>query len=376
MRIKPVYILLGFILASSCLDPYYSGIKDYIDLPVIEGMIDNGPGPYTIRITHSTAINDMAILPFRHAVVSIEDDLGASETLKETAPGVYTTDPDGLRGQIGRSYRLNVKIEDRTYQSSFELIDTPLGIDSVFANIEKKSVTGGYVDGLQFYVNTAPITDQNTNLMWTFSETYKFRSEYKLDLIYYGVDSLVRNYSDTGRVCWKTDYSQETFTWSAQKFTGNKLNNFPLHFISTLSNKLSERYSLLLSQYTIPQPAYTYWSEIAKLQEEAGSMYTRQPYQVQGNITDAGNPDAVVLGYFVAAGMTTMRIFVDRPPLVFNYEECNPIVNLYQLNNPKQLKYPLFAMEVGGDQWFAGLQCFDCRVKGGKIEKPDFWTEQ
>jgi hypothetical protein len=51
-------------------------------------------------------------------------------------------------------------------------------------------------------------------------------------------------------------------------------------------------------------------------------------------------------------------------------------VNLYQLNNPKQLKYPLFAMEVGGDQWFAGLQCFDCRVKGGKIEKPDFWTEQ
>jgi hypothetical protein len=317
----------------------------------------------------------MAVIPVRGAIVSIEDDLGTSETLTEREPGVYMTMPDGIRGQTGRSYRLHVKINDRNYQSDYELIQTPLAIDSIFTHIEKKSITGGFVDGLQFYVNTAEIHDQKTSLMWTYSETYKFRSEYILDYIYYRADSIVRNHGDSGRVCWKTIMSQETFTWSAEKLRGDRLTNFPLHFVSVLNNKLSERYSLLLSQYTLSEPAYTYWSEVEALQEETGSLYTRQPYQVKGNITDIENTNAAVMGYFMAVGLSTKRIFVNPPPLTFKYEECISVKNLYQTTNPSQLKFPLFSMEVGEDQYFAPYNCFDCRLKGGTMQKPEFWKE-
>jgi hypothetical protein len=364
------------MLVVSCIDPYYPRINDYVDLPVIEGMITDGPGPYTIRITHSTAIQNMAIKPITGAQVTISDDMGVSEVLSETEPGIYMTSPSGIRGQIGRSYQVTVETGGKKFQSQPELIAEPAGIDTIFTRPEKHSVTDGYVDGLQFYVNTEPISDTHTNLLWSITETYRFRSEYKLDWIYYGVDSIVKNHSDSGMVCWRTDRETGIFTWSASNLTEPSLKNFPLQFIDVLTNKLSERYSMLLTQYTISEPAYNYWSEIQKLYEETGSLYTRQPYQVKGNISNTEEPETLVLGYFIAASTKTKRVYIDRPPFVFNYEVCSPVINLYQNTNPLQLSFPLYSMELStGEQAFASLSCFDCRLKGGTMEKPDFWKE-
>ncbi len=372
MQIKPLYIFLLLFLAISCLEPYYPEINDYIDLPVIEGTITNEPGPYSVRLSRSTAILGMEIKPISQAVVKIMDDAGNEETLRETVPGTYVTKAGGIQGVTGRSYKIVVTTRGKTYESDYELLRTPVEIESISHEISREPVKDGYIDGLQFYLNSGEISDPQTNLLWTVKETYIFESEYKLDYIYWGPDSIQENHSDSGFICWRTERLDKSFSWKA---TGPEmqLKKFPLHFVDVLTRRLSERYSVEVSQYTLSESAYIYWNEIEKLHEETGSLYTRQPYQVKGNLKNTGDTDEVVLGYFMAAGVAKKRIFVNRPSLIFNYNECNPLINLLDVINPNEIKYPVFAMQAGADRAFAPLSCFDCRLKGGTETKPDFW---
>ena len=172
------------------------------------------------------------------------------------------------------------------------------------------------------------------------------------------------------------EQSYELFTYTAANLTTSSLNDYPLHYVNSLTNKLSERYSVLVYQYTISDNAYHFWNEIEKLHAESGSLYTRQPYQVQGNLKNTAEPDNIILGYFVTAGVSKKRIYVNRPSFTFNYNICTPDINLYQNSNPYLLKYPLYSMLLVGDnQAFAELGCFDCRLRGGSETKPDFWEE-
>ena len=81
---------------------------------VIEGEITNQKGPYTVRITKTVNFSASNQYPaVTAAIVTLSDDLGFSEKLAETAPGVYTT--ANLQGQEGRTYTLKVESAGKTY---------------------------------------------------------------------------------------------------------------------------------------------------------------------------------------------------------------------------------------------------------------------
>lgn len=376
MRIRTLLYILVATILGSCLDPYYPEINDYLDLPVVEGSITNGPGPYIVKLSRSVALDNMKSKPIRGAIVTISDDTGIQETLWESAPGTYSTSVTGIKGVTGRSYRLTIETDGKTYQSNYETLKEPVDIDSVYTRLEKKVIEEGTVQGLQFYVSTKDMPDKNTQLLWTYQETYKFRSDLRLDYIFYSRDSMVNNESDSGSMCWQTVQGYETFSFSDINHTGTRLANFPLHYIDGLTNKLSVRYSVLVYQYTISESAYHYWNEIEKLHEESGSLYTRQPYQVTGNLKNLDNTDDIMLGYFMVAGVSTKRVYVDPPPIDFNYSACIGALNVFDNPGSEELRFPMYAMLTEtGDMAFGQLFCFDCRKKGGTETKPEFWEE-
>ena len=78
----------------------------------------------------------------------------------------------------------------------------------------------------------------------------------------------------------------------------------------------------------------------------------------------------------MAAGISQKRIYINRPQLNFNYSDCVFTLNLFETTNPWELTYPLYAMIMNsGDYAFADISCFDCRMKGGTMTKPEFWEE-
>ena len=84
---------------------------------VIEGLITDGVGPYTVKLSKTGSYFNEPVLPLvSKAVVVISDNLGITDTLKETKPGIYLTSK--VKGIPGRTYNLSVLSENIRYTGS------------------------------------------------------------------------------------------------------------------------------------------------------------------------------------------------------------------------------------------------------------------
>ena len=72
-----------------------------------------------------------------------------------------------------------------------------------------------------------------------------------------------------------------------------------------------------MKQYSISQNAYRFLRLVKQQAEISGSIFDPPPATLRGNMLSLDNPDEVVLGYFIAAGETSERIYVDRNDLTF-----------------------------------------------------------
>lgn len=377
-------ILIIFIAAfvSSCVDPYWPDIDKYKNTIAVDGLIDNEPGPYFIRLQQSTTVYYPEFSPISNAVVYVTDDLGNVEEFLETEKGVYSNASPDFQGIIGRSYQLSVLLsETQVYQSSWEKIQSPLGIDSIYTEIESQidpNIPYNLI-GYQFYVDTKAANNDSTYLIWRLGQTYKFQSSFQCHYIYNGSIKPFPS-PDSLMTCWKTEKVPGIFIGSTKNSKENRLIRYPLHYVSTEGRELSIRYSVIINQYVINESVYNYWKALQEQNDIQGSLYTQQPYQIRGNMQNSSNPEEPVAGSFVTAGVSSKRIYFDRPSLNFNYSICElgdaDYMNMMDLSGLPPSFWPIYlTMDANNRRAFPNQDCIDCRQSGGELEKPDFWTD-
>jgi hypothetical protein len=114
---KTVLLLLTCLLAVSCY-------QDVVDLDfsefgsqiVIEAIITDQPGPYSVNISRTASHNNTERFPLvSGAEVIISDDTGQSELLQEEKAGLYRT--RNFQGVPGRTYTLVVRVEGEEYEA-------------------------------------------------------------------------------------------------------------------------------------------------------------------------------------------------------------------------------------------------------------------
>lgn len=365
----------------SCIERYWPDIENkYLELIVIDGMINNDPGPYTIKLSQSSSVNDPTYLPLTNYRVEIVDDQGNSETLFETEEGVYKTLENGIQGIVGRSYKLIINSpEGKTYESKFEKIRPPVIIDEIYASIESKQDTSLYYNliGYQFYLNSLEFTQDTNYIVWKLIQTYEYRSNYALDFVYTDRRLKPVLHFDSLRRCWKETTLSDIYTFKAEDSKGRKVENFALNYVSTQYKELSIRYSLKVQQLSINKRAYIYWTSLGDQNSGDGSLYFQQPYQLRANVFNINDPDEIVLGYFNVAGISQKRIFVDRPLEVFHVNtECFiDSESMRDLRWTDSSVWPIFiTTNLGRKTGIVDLICVDCREEGGKLEKPGYWV--
>ena len=176
---------------------------------------------------------------------------------------------------------------------------------------------------------------------------------------------------DTFKTCWNTTKIKKITTLE----TDPQRNQEPIlvSLNHTGLKKFTFKYSLLLNQLSIDKKTYNYWKSINDLNEGQSSFYNHQPYQIKGNIQNIRNPDEFVLGFFYAAGISKKRIFQIHPGIP--EDECLPdyrgmgFITYYPMS-----AWPIWIVDTGNGALALGDDyCFDCRLKGGSIVKPDFW---
>jgi len=380
---------LFLLFLNSCVEPYWPdlGMK-YEKILVVDGMITDEAGPYTIRLSYSSPLRYVAVKPVTGCMLILTDNTGYSETLNETNAGEYVTTNPAFQGIIGRQYKLTIYTpDDKTYESPFQELKSPVGIDTVYAELESKPNPDGdnELEGYQFFVSSETAIEDTNYFLWALEQTYQFNANYRARLMFDGQMHHV-SFPTFNYTCWKTEPVTEVFTFNTGSLGKPVIKDFPLHYVSTETKAIFIKYSLLVKQLRLTKAAYDYWDAVQKQIEGQGALYDRQPYQIRGNISNINNPDEPVLGYFFTAGISEKRIFVEKPKGVhFHFNTtCGYITEeirdaLYRIRS----QWPVYLFLVYGDDGGGvgaealpnSQACVDCREAGGVIARPEFWED-
>lgn len=393
-----------FFVASSCVQEYWPDLNTNNEqLLIVDGKISNFPGPYIVKLSNSSSLNNLVEAPVKMANVSIIDLDGNQETLTETSPGTYKTSPDGIQGIIGHSYQIKIDLNDgKHYESKFEELLPPVDVDSVYVE-EKLQIGQNNIEqdqeGLQFYINSKKARDAKTYLYWEIEETYEYHADYRIIFLYdgrkyeptkdnpFGLAQTINN--DTLFYCWRKQMLPELFSYSTEYLSTPIVSKLPLHFIPYTDDRLRFGYSILIKQYTISEDAYVFLDKLKQQNSNQDPLFSIQPFQVRGNVVNTENPSEPVLGYFMATTGTIAQRLHTKAPGRIRYDETkcyadtaiNTILYKIQFTPPSNLPIFFTTVSVDAESGFVppditayvNPYCLDCESKGGVASKPEYW---
>jgi hypothetical protein len=377
------FALCFLLFMYSCISPYKPNISKYENVFVVDGELTNLDGPYTVTLSRSYEFDESSGDAVTGALVKIIDNTGLEVELQEASDGVYTTVDSTFQGVIGNSYKLHIEVDDEVYESDFETLREPIEIDSIYWEYDSDK------DGIQLLLDTHDPNNSTHYYMWQYEETWKFRVP--IDI--------------TDHPEWKECYDYSTssnldIATSSQR-TEDIIEGHKIKFIDENTNRLYIRYSILVRQMALSDEAYQVFKDLVTLNVNQGTLFDPIPSSLVGNMQNLTNEDEPVLGYFLVAGASEKRIFIDNSELPNEYnptdgfDDCNTIllevpyeyvsnVRAYDpADSIMSLGYSIIEEYLetilGGDTviqlTFAKAPCYNCTLNGDN-EVPDFWIEK
>lgn len=263
-----------------------------LDLPnrdsniVVDGLITNESALFTIKLTKTTKYSfkydPLKVEYEKEALVIITDNTGIIDTLSEIYPGNYRTHISGIKGIIGRSYKIDIFTkEGKHYVSDMEeMLDVPK-FDSIYFVRDYNDKLEGSTSSYKYIIYTNMHEPGNTT-------NYYLRS-----ISYYWSDQ------------WH-DNIQWNWVFNDKYINGKYLQK----------DIISEGYGgknwrLKLSQYSLTKRAYDFWNLIHE-QTQSGDGYANSSVPLIGNVYNADDPNDFALGYLQVSAKTTAEVYINR----------------------------------------------------------------
>jgi hypothetical protein len=364
------------------VEPYNPNISKYENVFVVDGELSNLPGPYTVTLSRGFEFNESSGDVVTGAQVKIFDNTELEVVLQETGKGIYSTTDSTFRGVIGNSYKLQIIVDGEVYESGFETLRNPIPIDRVYweYNSENK--------GIQLLVDTHDSTNSTHYYSWDYEETWRFQ-----------VPIHETGKSELKECYWynnSTDFNMNSST----NRKGDVIDRQPLLFIDQNTNRLFMRYSVLVKQFALTEQAYKFFTDLNSLNHNQGTLFDPIPYSLTGNMKNITNKNMPVLGYFLVAGASEKRIFIDRKELpeefypTDGFDYCftemafvSPDLTNYRLDATADslmkegyVVYEDYLVAIAPEVIVRQLcmakpTCINCTLSG-ESKVPDFWIER
>lgn len=312
-----IIFLFSLVLLSSCVDPYHLESTNFEDAVVIEATITNELKKQEIKISRTFRFEEDGPTFESGANVYVVDDLGTNYEFEEVN-GRYVSVSE-FQALPQRKYELNVTTSNgKSYASSQEILTTATQITDVNAIV----TTQNGDTGVELRVNSFDPTGTSKYYRYEYEETFKIISpSWKaLDVKYSPppTDAFVqmpRN-PDT-QVCYSTVNSENLILESTTDLSEDRIQDFPVRFISNQNYIISHRYSILVKQYVENLAAFTFFETLKKLSSSESILSQTQPGFLMGNIKSTSDANEKVIGFFDVASVSSKRIF-------FNYADLFP----------------------------------------------------
>ncbi|WP_075589902.1 DUF4249 domain-containing protein [Labilibacter marinus] len=396
MKLYVIHILLIFLFITSCIEPYQINTEGEGKFLVVDGLVTNREGPYSVLLNYSTPTYTPKFENVANAEVKIVEDLDEVYVLNYVDNGKYQTDPN-FRAIIGKSYKLQIDIDTKHYESDLCLLREPSCIDNI--SMQKKTkFGGGYGDDvLQLLVDANVCSEDETCLRWDVKEDWKIHLR-NPEFFYMVNDSTFGWTKDVITDCYKSDKIDRIVIQSFQNQAVRSLVAKGVASVSPyISDRFLTRYRATINQYSISKQEYHFWDMLRSSTENSEDFFGRQPYSVYGNISCITNPDENVLGYFQVAGVTSKEIYVDRGDIsrlglgVYSYRPC--AVDTILVSDEYSL-YEEYIKKIRSNEWiysqnyytetakpvllgitFLSAECGKCSKNNARVEPPLGWVD-
>ncbi len=373
MNRKLVICISVILTLMGCKQPFSPVLSNNNEnILVVEGIINIGNDSTIIKLNRTTLVSDQkALKPELGSTVTVESDANEIFNLADKGKGIYAS--PALNLSATKKYRLRIKTaQNTTYLSDFVETKVSPVIDSVNFKITN--------NGLQLYANTHDLNNKSRYYRWEYIETWIFYAQFNSQLKWDGIGLVDRDFINNDLwKCWATNSSSTIVLGSTAKLDKDVISQNPLTAIPFDSEKLRERYSILVKQYTLTKEAYDFWESLKKNTESLGSIFDAQPTQLVGNINNVNQPEEPVIGYISAGVVQQKRIFIDKSQLTpafnpFKPSECDLIV-VYAKNYKSAFEQgyiPIESISPPDSVYVGNRSCADCTLRGvNKI--PTFW---
>ncbi len=355
---------------------------------VVEGMINTNSDSTIITLSRTVIVTaKTTIAPELNAIITVENGSATVVgTLTSIGKGIYAT--KGLNLDITKQYRLRIRTSNnKTYISDLATPKITPPIDSLGYNITNT--------GLQVYVNAHDATNNTRYYRYDFRETWQFHSAFQTSYISDGTNLNVRTPAQDIYSCFASDTTSSTLLNSTASLSQDLVYQFPIVSVLSSSEKIEQKYSILVQQEALTQDAYNFWYNLKKNTEDLGSIFDALPSSTAGNIHNANDATEPVIGYVSVGTVQKKRIYITRQQLpqawtLFDPYGCHVDTALINPpmtpNAPPSVKAALITLPPQGYAIFpfadATLKiigymytvpiCADCTLRGTKTQ-PIFW---
>lgn len=346
LMLKSGALFLGLILVDSCIDR--------IDIPippvspaalVVDGAITDAPGPYTVKLTRGIHLDDSKLVgdPVQARSVTLFDNFGNSELMKESKTGVYQTQPNGMRGVIGGEYYIRIETMDGHIVESVPDKINPVGdIDSLYYEFETTTnADGSEQQGYRIYVDSHAPDIDSTFIRWRFTGTYvvetlpqyhvepgtmcaynplecsgwawvngELKKGYAYNPVTYRYEYVIGLKCTCCR-CWVTPRENRPTLGSTDTHQDGKFNGLEVGYVPVNFYTFFEKYQVKVTQMSLSKNAYNFWLNIRQQRDAIGSLFQPVTGKIQANFTEGGKVSEVQ-GIFQASAVKTKIIYLDK----------------------------------------------------------------
>jgi len=367
--IRFVFFLTAWIVIDACIDRIDIEVQgSTLGDIVVDGLITNEPGPYTVKLNSVIRIDDTHPLgvPLTALKVTISDDTGNSEVLEQTSNGVYQTSPVGIQGVVGRSYYVRVEMSDGSvFQSEPDRLGEVGKVDSIYYDFETYTGDlGKPAYRYRIFMDATAATGDEKFYRWKFNGTYVVRTEprfthctdrpppcqwcpapcsgaaatgdgpepkegYAYNPVTNKVEYVIGLHCTCCR-CWVTAPENkprvtDTRLSSNGKFLKVEMGTVPVNFYT-----FYEKYRVEVVQMSLSRAAFDYWHGIQVQKEGVGSLFQPVTGKIPTNIVNVnGNKSA--FGIFYASSVTKKQVYLDQrtariPEIDIPEDDCNGVL--------------------------------------------------
>jgi hypothetical protein len=301
--------LIVILITFSCIDPVTLKVGEGSGALVVDGLVTNLLGPYSITLSRSQTFDNtrtppVFLVPETNAQVSIVENHINTFPLTENSPGVYVT-ADGFTAQVGYTYRVDIITSDGNHYAS---VDEVMPVTTLINDLPFKYVV------YENLIKNASGKFVKVN-SYGFSVSAKVQDPVELGNFYrWRIRGIFEFFSITDNPeihqCWAPKDRLETGVLvKADAYINGQSFEEP---IAIVPYDRATYYLAIIQQHAITRSSFLFWNAIKDQQVSTGSIFDPIPSSIKGNIFNVNNSDETVIGFFGASAVTERKVLINR----------------------------------------------------------------